>query len=127
MQSLPWPPAPLRVHDEGAGRVVLEAEAPAAGFVVVSGYDGPALPSRLVAAVLEPVGPRAWRLSTDEGAVEFRARGMEVLAPQPALFDKLLAPFALKPRDRRLVRVLLKLLRLPGGAWLLRRWHARRQ
>lgn len=127
MQSLAWPTGPLRVHDEGAGSVVLESDAPAAGVVVVSGYDGPALPSRLDGASVAWAGPGAWRLSADQGVFHFRARGIEVLAPQPALFDELLASYALKPRDRALVGVLLELLRLPGGAWLLRRWHARRR
>lgn len=54
------------------------------------------------------------------------AGGGELLQPLPGLFDEMLSPFAMKPRDRVLVRVLLRLLRLPGGAWLLRTWHASR-
>ncbi len=120
------PAQSLTITDEGAGRIVFEAagaEGPARVFV---GYDGPSLPSRLEAARLEQLGPGgAWRLSGAEGSFDFHARGLEVLDPQPELFNDLLVPFALGPRDRTLVGVLLKLLRLPGGAWLLRRWHSR--
>jgi len=35
--------------------------------------------------------------------------------------------FALRTSDRIAVRILLWLLRLPGGARLLRRWHVKRR
>lgn len=115
----------MAVRADGPARYVLES----AGEVhtVIVGYEGPPLPQRLSEARLERAGPGAWRLSSAEGDFAFNARGLERLEPQPALFDGLLAPFALRARDRTLVGVLLKLLRLPGGAWLLRRWHSRRR
>lgn len=127
MQSLSLPPGPFAVRDEGAGRVVLESRAPGAAVVFVTGYAGLPLPPGLDDAALEPVGPGTWRLTSAGVTFDFAARGMDVLQPQPGLFDELLAPFALKRRERRLVGVLLRLLRLPGGAWLLRRWHSRRR
>jgi len=42
------------------------------------------------------------------------------------LFAELHRPFALGRGERLAARALLVLLRLPGGAGLLRRWHARR-
>jgi len=120
------PPGPFAVRDEGAGRIVLEGNGPDRAIVVVTGYAGPPLPPGLGECSLEQAGPGAWRLASAGKKVDFAAGGVEVLQPQPGLFDGLLAPFALKRRDRRLVGVLLRLLRLPGGAWLLRRWHSGR-
>jgi len=48
------------------------------------------------------------------------------VAERPELFAKLHQPFALGRGERTAARVLLALLRLPGGAGLLLRWHARR-
>jgi hypothetical protein len=45
---------------------------------------------------------------------------------RPDLFDELHRPFALGRSERLVARLLLALLRLPGGAGLLRRWHAGR-
>ena len=45
---------------------------------------------------------------------------------RPSLFDELHRPFALGTGERFAARCLLALLRLPGGAKLLRAWHARR-
>jgi hypothetical protein len=126
MQPLSLPPGPFAIRDEGAGRVVLESRGPEPAVVVITGYAGPSLPPDLVDAVLEQAGPGAWRLAAAGATIDFAVRGMEVLLPQPGLFGELTAPFALKRRERRLVGVLLRLLRLPGGAWLLRRWHSRR-
>ena len=70
--------------------------------------------------------PRRWLLLAREGKFEFRASGAEDQASRPGTFDALLSPYALRPRDRRIVGILLRLLRLPGGAWLLRTWHASR-
>lgn len=127
MQPRPLPPVMFTVQDRGGGRLTLASRGPQARTVFISGYDGPSLPPELDDARLEQLGPSAWRLRTDGESYDFGARSIEVLEPQPALFDGLLSTFALKQRDRRLVGVLLKLLRLPGGAWLLRRWHARRR
>lgn len=48
------------------------------------------------------------------------------LVERPDLYQELHRPFALRTGDRLAARVLLALLRLPGGARLLRAWHARR-
>jgi hypothetical protein len=45
---------------------------------------------------------------------------------RPGLYAALHQPFALGRGERMAARVLLALLRLPGGAGLLLRWHARR-
>jgi hypothetical protein len=47
--------------------------------------------------------------------------------PRPELYGPLLARFQLSARERRLGRLLLALVRLPGSAWLLRGWHGRRR
>jgi hypothetical protein len=71
-------------------------------------------------------GTGRWRLACREGNFEFTSAGLEVQQPLPGLFEPMLAGFALRKRDRRVVRWLLRLLRLPGGARLLSAWHARR-
>ena len=48
------------------------------------------------------------------------------IAARPDLYAELHRPFALSRGERLAARILLALLRLPGGAGLLRRWHARR-
>jgi hypothetical protein len=48
------------------------------------------------------------------------------LVERPDLYRELLRAFALRTGDRLAARILLALLRLPGGARLLRAWHARR-
>jgi len=115
----------LQVRLDGADRVALEAEA--GRSCVIVGYEGPELPRQLTDARVEEAGPGAWRLAAAEGEFRFSARGVEQVERRPGTFDGLLAPFALRPRDRRAVGVLLRLLRLPGGAWLLQRWHSRRR
>lgn len=45
---------------------------------------------------------------------------------RPELYEHLHRPFALRGGERLVARLLLALLRLPGGAGLLRRWHAGR-
>ena len=127
MGSSATPSRTCTIQDPGAARRILESCGEDGQVQVIVGYDGPPLPARLDAARLDQLGPGSWRLSAAEGTFEFGARGVETLEPQPRLFDALLAPFALRQRDRTLVGVLLKLLRLPGGVWLLRRWHARRR
>ncbi len=68
-----------------------------------------------------------WRLVCREGSFEFSSRGLEVHQSLPGLFDEVLAEYALRRRDRAVVRWLLRLARLPGGARLLRAWQARRK
>ena len=93
---------------------------------MIAGHVGPPLPETLHGLELLAVGNGRWRLRCREGQLEFAARLVERLEPLPQLFDPLLARHALRARDRARVGILLKLLRLPGGAWLLRAWHASR-
>ncbi|MGQ0430390.1 MAG: hypothetical protein ACT4UQ_10700 [Gammaproteobacteria bacterium] len=115
-------------QDGPGGRLVLEAPT-AAGRrrIVVAGYEGPALPASLRDPVID-AGAAAgqWRLSAAEGTFGFHARTIDRIDERPRLYEPLHLPFALSGTDRAAVRVLLWLLRLPGGARLLRRWHAGR-
>ena len=100
-------------------------------FIDIARYQGPALPAALTDPVVEALrdpdrAPRSWRISCAEGRFEFRALAVEQLEECPALYEPLHRPFRLGTSDRLAVRVLLWLLRLPGGAGLLRRWHAHR-
>ena len=116
-----------------AGRLVLRAEdGDATHFFVISRYQGPTLPRMLTDPVIEPFAagdaPRlGWRLRSGEGQFEFRALAVEKLEECPALYESLHRPFALRRSDRVAVRVLLWLLRMPGGARLLHFWHTQRQ
>jgi len=97
--------------------------------IAASGYQGPSLPDTMTNPVLhrqEGAGPRSCRLETDQGHFEFESATVERIETRPALYAVLHRPFALSATDRLAVRVLLMLLRLPGGAGLLRRWHASR-
>jgi len=97
---------------------------------VLAACIGASLPGTVHDPHLEPVdtarGGQRWRLACREGEFDLDVRGVEVLESHPQLFDATLASFSLKSRDRLAVRWLLGLLRLPGGARLLRAWHARR-
>jgi len=97
-------------------------------WLVISGFQGPELPAALTDPAIEPAADTAgaWYLRCAEGEFQFRARAIDRLATRPALFTPMHRPFALSGADRIAVRVLLWLLRLPGGARLLRHWHARR-
>jgi hypothetical protein len=53
-------------------------------------------------------------------------RTIERIEMRPSLFAELHRPFALRAGEKLAARCLLALLRLPGGAKLLRAWHARR-
>jgi hypothetical protein len=48
------------------------------------------------------------------------------IVARPDLYAELHRPFSLGRGERLVARILLALLRLPGGAGVLRRWHARR-
>ena len=115
------------------GRLVLRAEdRDATHLFVVSRYEGPALPEVLTDPVIEPLAegdaPQpGWRLRSGEGQFEFRALTVDRLEERAALYEPLHLPFALRRSDRAAVRVLLWLLRIPGGARLLRIWHTQRQ
>jgi hypothetical protein len=95
-------------------------------IIAVSGYRGPEIRADLTDASAEPTGPGSWRLRAREGALEFAARAVDAIETRPGLFDDLHRPFALGARERLAARALLALLRLPGGAGWLRRWHAKR-
>lgn len=100
--------------------------------LVIARYQGPALPATLTEPVVEALGApglatRSWRISCTEGQFEFQAHAVEQLEECPALYEPLHQTFRLSTSDRVAVKVLLWLLRLPGGAELLRRWHAHRR
>ena len=99
--------------------------------LVVARYEGPELPATLTGPAVESIGeagrmPPTWRITSAEGRYEFRAQAVELLEECPTLYEPLHRSFRLSGADRLAVRVLLWLLRLPGGAALLRRWHAHR-
>jgi len=107
----------------------------AAGYrrrlLVIARYQGPELPEALTNPVVDAVGERdqasrSWRIRCTEGRFEFRALAVEQLEEIPALYEPLHQAFRLSTSDRLAVRALLWLLRIPGGAALLRRWHAHR-
>lgn len=121
----------FRVAERGgpAGRMVLCRQSrDATHWLVISGFEGPELPAQVTDPALEPAADAAgaWRLRCAEGEFQFRARAVDRLATRPALFAPLHRPFALSGTDRLAVRILLWLLRWPGGARLLRHWHAQR-
>jgi len=117
------------IEQNGPGnRLLLESTA-ADGCrrIVISEYRGPALPASLNEPVIAPGrGEGEWSLTAAEGRFDFRARSVDRIDERPALLEPLHRPFALSVGDRIAVRMLLWLLRLPGGARLLRRWHAGR-
>lgn len=119
----------LRVVERAgpARRVVLRADAPGgADLWVAAGYEGPELPAALGGAVLEARSAGRYRIASTQGEFDFAARAVDRIAMRPSLFDALHRPFTLGTRERLAARALLALLRLPGGARLLRLWHARR-
>lgn len=97
--------------------------------LALSGFMGPAIPDPITHPSLDRRGDssgRGWRLSCDQGKFDFQALAVDRIETRPALYATLHVPFGLSVIDRVSVRLLLALLRLPGGARLLRRWHARR-
>jgi hypothetical protein len=118
-------------RDGPAGRRILERRTTVGRErIVVANARGVAWPDTLSNAAVEPLerpaDGRHWRLSSDEGMFEFEARAVDRVEERPGLYAPLHRRFALSTMDRLGVRALLWLLRLPGGARLLRRWHARR-
>ncbi len=114
---------------EFPARVVLrEQGSRGSRLILIAGYEGPELPERLTDVVVEPAdsGEQGWCLRCAEGEFRFRAAALEQLEGRPDLWEPLHRPFALRPGERRMALLLLALLRLPGGAWLLRRWHGSR-
>jgi len=115
---------------DGAGpaqRAVFRAEAPGRSeILVLGGYQGPALPAEIGGPKIEARATGGFQIISEQGILDFDARAIDRIEMRPSLFDELHRPFALGAGDRLAVRVLLALLRLPGGAKLLRLWHARR-
>lgn len=110
----------LWLRSEGGDRIA---------HIVASAFQGPSLPDIVTHPVLqrrEGAGPRSWQLGCDQGRFDFEASVVERIETRPSLYASLHSPFALSTVDRLAVRLLLALLRLPGGARLLRRWHAGR-
>ncbi|HET8692800.1 MAG TPA: hypothetical protein VFM30_11760 [Steroidobacteraceae bacterium] len=93
---------------------------------VLGGYRGPELPATLEGAKLESLGGGRHRITAAEGRYEFSAEAVDRIAERPGLFEALHRPFRLGGGERLAARALLALLRLPGGAKLLRLWHAGR-
>jgi hypothetical protein len=101
-------------------------------YLVIARYQGPELPSTLTDPVVDSIGTAGsrdsgWRLDCAEGRFDFRAPAVDWLEECPGLYQPLHRPFSLKASDRVAVRILLWLLRLPGGARWLRNWHAHRR
>ena len=115
---------------DGAGpaqRALLRAETPGCSeILVIGGYQGPALPAQIGNPKVEPRAGGGFRIISEQGVLDFDARTIDRIEMRPALFEALHRPFAVGAGDRLAIRVLLGLLRLPGGAKLLRLWHARR-
>jgi hypothetical protein len=108
-------------------RVVLRRESrDAADSFVIAEFRGPKWPAVMTAPAFAKTGGDSWRVECREGHFEFEARSVDRVVERPALFAKWHRPFALTAPNRVAVRVLLLLLRLPGGERLLSRWHARR-
>jgi hypothetical protein len=115
----------FRIESRGpAGRLVMRGATPdGAELVVIAGFRGPALPDVLTKPTLAETSAGQWRLSSSEGIFEFAARGVDRIALRPALYEPLHARFALSRADRVAVRVLLRMLRFPGGTRILRWWQ----
>jgi hypothetical protein len=110
----------LWLRGEGVDRIA---------HIAASVYEGPTLPDSVTHPILqrrEGAGPHSWQLGCDQGRFDFESAVVERIETQPALYVPLHRPFALSAADRMAVRILLAVLRLPGGARLLRRWHAGR-
>lgn len=75
------------------------------------------------------LAPRVELNATGNGDTELVVHGVhpvDRIEMRPSLFRDLHRPFALGAGERTAARVLLALLRLPGGAKLLRAWHSKR-
>ena len=94
--------------------------------IVASGFGRAVPPEALADPQLESRGAGAWRIAARDSSFEFEARAVDAVEMRPSLFAGLHQPFALAARERFAARCLLALLRLPGGARLLRNWHAKR-
>jgi hypothetical protein len=71
-------------------------------------------------------GPSQAKLGGPDGELRVALRRWSAHEPARGLYDPSLAGFAPSDRERRIVRWLLRLLRVPGATRLLRAWHASR-
>lgn len=106
--------------------VLRHVDGDGARLIVCSGYEGPELPAAVTDPEIDGGEGGRWQLRSAEVAFEFRARAVERIEERPALYEPMHRQFALSGSDRLALRLLLALLRLPGGTWLLRRWQSRR-
>jgi hypothetical protein len=100
-------------------------------FIVISGYRGTPLPDCITRPEFNATGgagnaSSGWRLTCTEGEYAFHARAIDRIDLRPGLFEPMHAAFALSAADRIAVRLLLRALRFPGGARILRWWQSRR-
>ncbi len=114
-----------------AGRVVLRQGSTDPELIVIAGFHGEPLPDRLTDPQFAAGEPAAgsgtpWRVTSIEGSFKFRARSVDRIHFRPSLYRPMHRAFELSATDRIAVRVLLSLLRFPGGARLLRWWQSRR-
>ena len=108
--------------------IVLEPEDAAAPCISLHGFRGDALPERLGAPVIGTLssGGRLYRLTSAGMRLEFHARSVVAHEPCAAALAPLTQPFALKPGERLVVTLLLRLLRFRFGGALLAALLARR-
>jgi hypothetical protein len=110
-----------------AGRLVLQqSDDDGSRLIVCSGYEGPELPASISDPELAQGTGGRWSLHCREGSFEFRARAVQQIEERPSLYEPLHRAFALSTGDRLAARLLLALLRMPGGARLMRFWHSHR-
>jgi hypothetical protein len=120
----------FHVVDSGgpiARRVLRSDAGEGSRLIVISGFRGTALPERMTRPELAgSVADQAWRISCAEGVFEFHARAIDRIDMRPDLYEPMHDRFALSAVDRIAVRLLLRALRFPGGARVLRWWQSRR-
>lgn len=112
-----------------ADLIVLEPEEAAAPCISLHGFHGNAPPGRLTDPVIETLSHagRLYRLTAGDTRIEFQARSVLAHAPAGPVLAPLARPFALRPRERLAVKLLLRLLRFPFGGALLAAWHSSRR
>lgn len=77
--------------------------------------------------VLRPVpGAPGWEVSDAHASFRVGPESVRRHESLPGFFAAPLARFAPSPRERRVVRWLMRLLRVPGVTRLIRAWHAAR-
>ena len=110
-----------------ARRVLRSEAADDLQLIVIAGFRGPALPERLTRPeILGGGAGQGWRISSAEGVFEFHARAVDRIDCRAALYRPLHTRFSLSVGGRVATRLLLRALRLPGGARMLRWWQSLR-